>query len=60
MKVNDKLENLFLAFGICGMDEEINSLNTYLGKLYELKSELEDAVIQCENEISKNEKEKRP
>lgn len=60
MKVNDKLSNLFLMFGICGMDEEINSHNRYLGRLHELKLELDDAMFECEGEIERVEQERRP
>lgn len=60
MKVNDKLSNLFLMFGICEMDEEISSYNRYLGRLHELKLELEDAMLECDEEIRKIEQERRP
>lgn len=60
MKVNDNLSNLFLMFGICGMDEEINSHNHYLGRLNELKLELEDAMLECEGEIERVEQERIP
>lgn len=60
MKVNDNLSNLFLMFGICGMDEEINSYNRYLGRLQELKLELDDAMFECDEEIRKVEQERRP
>lgn len=60
MKVNDNLSNLFLMFGICGMDEEINSYNRYLGRLQELKLELDDAMLECDEEIRKVEQERRP
>lgn len=60
MEVNDKLSNLFLMFGICGMDEEINSHNRYLGRLHELKLELDDAMFECEGEIERVEQERRP
>jgi hypothetical protein len=60
MKVNEKLLNLFLMFGICGMDEEINSYNRYLGRLQELKLELDDAMFECDVEIERVEQERRP
>ena len=62
MKVNDDLSNLLLMFGVCGMDEDISSLNInrYLGRLHELKLELEDAMFECDEEIRKIEQERRP
>ena len=52
MKINEDLSNLFYAMGISDT-EDIHSYNRYLGKLYELKLELEDALESCENEITK-------
>ena len=59
MKVNDTLSNLLYAFGVCDTDD-IHSINQYLARLYELKFELEDAMIRCESEISNVEQERRP
>lgn len=59
MKTNPKLHNLMLFFGICG-DDEINSYNMYLGRLYELKLELEDALDECQDELSNVLQEKKP
>lgn len=59
MKTNPKLVNLLLMFGVCE-EEELKSCNRYLGRLYELKLELEDALEDCQNEISKVLNEKNP
>ena len=58
MKINEDLSNLFYAMGISDT-EGIHSYNRYLGKLYELKLELEDALEICENEITKVMNEKK-
>ena len=42
MKINEELSNLLYAFGIY-QEDEISSCNMYLGRLYELTFELEDA-----------------
>ena len=62
MEINGNIENLMYALGV-HQDEimgEINSYNRYLGKLYELKFELEDALDECINEINKIQKERKP
>lgn len=59
MKINEELSNLFYAFGIY-QEDEIGSYNKYLGRLYELKFELEDALGVCTNEIKKVEQERKP
>ena len=59
MKVNDNIANLLYAFGICDTDD-INSYNRYLGRLHELKLELDDAMLECDEEIRKVEQERRP
>ena len=59
MKINEELSNLHYAFGVC-QEDEINSYNRYLGRLYELKFELEDALEACTNEIKKVEQERKP
>ena len=59
MKINEELSNLLYAFGVY-QEDEINSCNRYLGKLYELKFELEDALDACINEIKKVEQERKP
>lgn len=62
MEKNENIENLMYAFGV-HQDEimgEINSYNRYLGKLYEFKFELEDALDECIREINKIQKERKP
>lgn len=59
MKINEELSNLLYAFGIY-QEDEISSCNMYLGRLYELKFELEDALESCTNEISRLEQERKP
>lgn len=59
MRINEDLSNLLYVMGISD-SEDIHSYNRYLGKLYELKLELEDALEACENEITKVMNEKKP
>lgn len=59
MKINEDISNLLYVMGISDT-EDIHSCNRYLGKLYELKLELEDALKACENEITKVMNEKKP
>ena len=61
METNSNLSNLFYTFGICDPSRfnEINSYNRYLGRLHELKLELEDAIEECNEEIKKVEEEKK-
>ena len=59
MKINEEISNLLYVMGISDT-EDIHSYNRYLGKLHELKLELEDSLEACENEITKVMNEKKP
>lgn len=62
MKVNRELENLMYFFGVYSseVDGDMRSYNMYLGRLLELKLELEDALSKCENEIKNIDQERKP
>ena len=63
MEINGDIEGLMGVFGVCGgamFNDEITTYNRYLGRLYELKFELEDALDECNNEINKIQKERKP
>lgn len=61
MKVNRELENLMHFFGVYSseVDGDMRSYNMYLGRLLELKLELEDALSECENEIKNIDQERK-
>ena len=61
MKVNGELENLMSFFGVYSseVDGDMRSYNMYLGRLLELKLELEDALSKCENEIKNTDQERK-
>ena len=62
MKVNRELENLMYFFGVYSseVDGDMRSYNMYLGRLLELKLELEDALSKCEIEIKNIDLERKP
>ena len=58
MEKSENISNLLYVFGICDTDE-ITTRNCYLGRLHELKLDLQDAIEECNEEIKKVEEEKK-